>query len=41
MHSATTYVYIGEFGIVYQGRLKNAFAEKSSQEVAVKTLKGK
>lgn len=32
--------YVGEFGIVYRGKIKNGFADKSSQAVAVKTLKG-
>ena len=31
---------LGEFGIVYKGRLKSGFADKSSEAVAVKTLKG-
>ena len=31
---------LGEFGIVYRGRLKEAFHKKATETVAVKTLKG-
>ena len=34
------YVYVGEYGIVYKGRIAKGFNKPFSQVVAVKTLKG-
>ena len=38
--NSVVFMYIGEYGIVYKGRMTSAVDRTNSQVVAVKTLKG-
>ena len=40
MSNSVVFMYIGEYGIVYKGRMTSAGDRMISQVVAVKTLKG-